>query len=241
MRVQIPRRVPCSMKKKWLFLVLIVVIILVGGGFLVYKYAFKDKKSNSSEGGNSNNPPNNPNGKLSQEELEKYLLEKRLDLQKYFVFNLGELKTLSQANTQTKNVRITNSNLGSDLYELTNHAFKHLEKQGYKMQGVKVGKRRISFLKDAENDIATVDNKWNDHLDQKITDSNLYIIFEKEKNYDWPNAWFQVWKYTDSDKKYLVWTSDFQLRIKNSATTICENKEKALEIIKTDPALSGRV
>jgi len=103
-----------------------------------------------------------PLNELSDQELEKCLLEdfsRRLELEKYFVFNLGELKTLSQADTQAKNIRATNLKLASDLTQLTHHAFKHLEKQGYKMQGGEINKRRVSFLKDADNDTHTYDNE----------------------------------------------------------------------------------
>ena len=66
------------MKKKSIIIVLLVLIILTGGGIAVWKIT-QDKTSNQQ--GNKN--PSSP-----KEELEKYLLEKRLDLQKYFVFFL---------------------------------------------------------------------------------------------------------------------------------------------------------
>lgn len=186
--------------------------------------------------------PGNDGGKLSEKELEKYLLEKRLDLQKYFVFNLGELKTFEQADTGALNIRIVSEKLGNDLFALTNLCQKHLNEKGYDNKGVKVKKRRITFLSDSDDENVYFDDDWDgNNLDRKITSGNLYILFEKEKSYDWPNGWFTVEIIKNTQKKYLIWTSDFQLRIKRDVVAICENKEKALEILKTDPTLEGKV
>ena len=143
--------------KKWIFLLLLLAILGIGG-FFIYKYAFKDKKDNKSEssnGGNSDNPPqSNPDGKLSQQELEKYLLEKRLDLQKYFVFNLGELKTWQQGPKTEDNARLVSEDLSKHLNKLTISQEKKLTKKGHgiiigkvgKYFGERVNKDRITFL-----------------------------------------------------------------------------------------------
>ncbi|CAI2162694.1 6830_t:CDS:10, partial [Funneliformis geosporum] len=60
-----------------------------------------------------------------QQELEKYLLEKRLDLQKYFVFNLGELKPgdcvlRDSENREKKGFRELSQQLSQHLTKLSN-------------------------------------------------------------------------------------------------------------------------
>jgi hypothetical protein len=83
------------------------VIILFGvGGLIVRKVSHRDSSvSQPTPAPNPGSPP----GKLTQAELEKYLLEKRLDLQKYFVFNLGELKTKKEENVLHPNFGTVNN------------------------------------------------------------------------------------------------------------------------------------
>jgi len=116
-------------------------------------------------------------------ELEKYLLEKRLDLKKYFVFNLGELQTLNPGE-ENRNWRIAKNRLDNDLTKLTVECQKHLAKQGYKKEGNLLYKNRVYFFKNNNGDIVTFDNEFVKDLDQKITNGNWYIIFEKEKSYE---------------------------------------------------------
>jgi len=83
------------------------------GGFVIYKITQEKKieetPSDQKPAGNNDKP-----GQISppqtdlptpskEEELEKYLLEKRSDLKKYFVFNLGELKSMRDSPTDYKN------------------------------------------------------------------------------------------------------------------------------------------
>jgi len=106
-----------------------------------------------------------------EEELEKYLFEKRLDLKKYFVFNLGELQTLSPGE-ENRNWRIAKNRLDNDLTKLTIECQKHLEKQGYKKEGNLLRKNTVYFFKDNNGDIVTFDNEFIKDLDRKITDGN---------------------------------------------------------------------
>src|SRR5437016_3080576 len=108
------------MNLKKLLFYLIVLVILVGGSFLALKFIFK-KEEKQSDSSNSDNPTPNPGGKLTEAELEKYLLEKRLDLQKYFVFNLGRelLKRESEENYNKINECEITSELSKDLNKLT--------------------------------------------------------------------------------------------------------------------------
>ncbi|CAI2167676.1 18442_t:CDS:2 [Funneliformis geosporum] len=102
------------MKTKNLLIWILIIVILLGGGVLIYKFS-----SSKSETLPADLP--NPNGKLSQAELEKYLLEKRLDLQKYFVFNLGEevkLKKYKIDSTFLSNIREVVPSLSTHLTRL---------------------------------------------------------------------------------------------------------------------------
>jgi hypothetical protein len=89
------------------------IIILGMGGFVIYKVVqgkkVEETSSSQKPAGNNDKP-----GQISppstdlptpskEEELEKYLLEKRLDLKKYFVFSLGELKTMKESSAGYKN------------------------------------------------------------------------------------------------------------------------------------------
>jgi hypothetical protein len=146
------------MKLKKTLIFLLIVLAVIGGGFLVWKYAFK-KEEKQSDSSNSDNPDPvpNPAGKLTQAELEKYLLEKRLDLQKYFVFNLGELKTNTEAPIRENNSRKVSESLGNDLDKLSASYEKKLEEKGKglilgnitingkKLVGWRVKKDYISF------------------------------------------------------------------------------------------------
>ncbi|WP_147411282.1 hypothetical protein [endosymbiont GvMRE of Glomus versiforme] len=103
------------------------------------------------------------NGQLSEEEeLEKYLLEKRLELKKYFVFNLGELKreTLDIKRSDGKKItwiRGFNKLLAQHFTNLTGKT-----------------KDFIWFC-------AVSDTEWEEEkLNQKITDGKIYIVFDKK-------------------------------------------------------------
>ncbi|CAJ0747982.1 17041_t:CDS:2 [Entrophospora sp. SA101] len=149
-----------------------VIIFLAIGAFIVYKMvqANKDKKISSNQTTESNDkpshtsPPQTDSPTPSQEEeLEKYLLEKRLDLKKYFVFNLGkEVKTSQQAETKGENVRSISTSLSSDLTKLTASYEKKAEAKGY---GIIIGKI--------------------EEIDEKIKNGqNCYVVFEKDDEFE---------------------------------------------------------
>ena len=207
------------MKVKKLLVWIIVIIFVVGGGFLVYKYAF-----NSSKGGNSSNFPSNPEGKLSQAELEKYLLEKRLDLQKYFVFNLQEVKTDSEHKMNHDNERYLSSLLSNHLTKIS-HA-----------RGAKRRKEYIAFVKEKfENSVSFADEWRGEELDKKIKSGNCWIVFEKNKENNY--------RYFGYNKKNLKpgeeWNTFF-LAI-NDPDLQVGSKSEILEVIKADPVLEGRI
>ena len=218
------------------------MFIIVGGiiaviifGVIIKMFVAKEPRPSPTE-----QKSDNPSGKLTEKELEKYLLEKRLELQKYFGFNLGELQTGKNSLAENTNWRITNNRLDNDLTKLTVECQKHLEKQGYRKKGSGLaGKNSVYFFGDNNGTILSFDNDFVRDLDQKILSGNWYIFFEKAKSYDWPLGWFDV-RTDGSGQKWLHQTPHFQLRLKNASTIICESKEKALEIIKTDPALQGK-
>src|SRR5277367_4099846 len=118
----------------------IIAVIIVGLGikFLVGK---KEKRTSNEQ--KSLTPLN----KLSDPELEKCLLEdfsRRLELKKYFVFNLGELKTVQQEPIGYDNCRVASANLISHLTQLATQYQKELEKKGYQVGG-KINKRLLAF------------------------------------------------------------------------------------------------
>ncbi|CAI2194477.1 19990_t:CDS:2 [Funneliformis geosporum] len=153
--------------------------------------------SNKEKTDSSNQQKTNlPLNELSDQELKKCLLEdfsRRLDLKKYFVFNLAELETMKTRPAKNRNAAA---------YE------KQFEKKGYEVEGIPLRKNLIGFL-----------------------GSNFDNVDDLPDEYS-----------GDSDgKTILVRNNGFQVRIKHPTTTICDSKEKALEILKTDPALTGFV
>ena len=190
------------------------------GGIITWKITQnKEQKNDSSNQQRDNDkPPNNPDGKLSQAEVEKYLLEKRLDLQKYFVFNLGEL---SKGKVGIKgyvgnNVRAfeKTSTLSNDL---TNLASKH---------GSSQKKDLVLFLNSAGGSMPKYSG---DELDKKIDEKN-YLILEKDEEIDYKGA-MPRFNWDETNTVFLKIKKDNKLK----------NKSEALELIKTDPALEGKV
>src|SRR4051794_32308306 len=115
------------------------------GGFVIYKMLQTNNKEISSEQKpvENNNKPNqislpDSSNSSKKEEIEKYLLENRLDLKKYFVFNLGnEVKTSQQEETNSINSRAISTNLANDFTKLTASYEKKAEAKGY---GLVLGK-----------------------------------------------------------------------------------------------------
>lgn len=230
------------MKTKKILVWALIIFFLIGGGFFLYKILLPNQQSTKIP------PQDNPgpkNQKLTDQETEEYLLEKRLELKKYFVFNLSELSTLKKEDLKpgetAANWRWIRSNvLRNDLTKLTAECQKHLEKQGYKRKKNVVGKNKVSFIGGMNGNDIVFDDDWTRSLEQKITSGNYYIFFEKEKNYDWPFGWFKI-GVDNKGQNWLLPTNEFSLATKNSSFIVCESKEKALELLKTDPTLVGRV
>jgi hypothetical protein len=97
-----------------------LLIIIVVGGLMIYK----NDKPNSPPSKNPDNPSSTPLNKLSDKELEKCLLEdfsRRLDLKKYFVFNLQK-EVKPGKHSWSQNGTQINVNNGRDLVpSLSNH------------------------------------------------------------------------------------------------------------------------
>ena len=66
-------------------------------------------------------------------------------------------------------------------------------------------------------------------LDEKIDKKRDYFIFEKDSRVEY--NFFPFGKNTITNVIFL--------EVKTPHTIVCQSKEKALEIIKTDPALAG--
>ncbi|CAG8716874.1 26864_t:CDS:1, partial [Racocetra persica] len=87
----------------------------------------KEKSTSSANQPKENNPTPTPLSQLSDPELTKCLLEdfsRRLELEKYFVFGLGELKTMKEepakkGKTIISNWRVVSQILGDSLTKLT--------------------------------------------------------------------------------------------------------------------------
>src|SRR4051794_8140698 len=81
-------------------------------GLIVYNLAIKKGEKSSS---NLPTPQ-----KLTEKDLEKYLLEKRLELKKYLIFNLGELKegNVKFSGIEANNIRANNNMLTKHLTSL---------------------------------------------------------------------------------------------------------------------------
>ncbi|CAG8718788.1 2655_t:CDS:1, partial [Ambispora leptoticha] len=80
------------------------------------------QKEGTKSSDNSQSPTKKPLNQLSDQELEKCLLEdfsRRLELEKYFVFSLGELKTMKENDTGATNSRFVSPLLSTHLTELT--------------------------------------------------------------------------------------------------------------------------
>ncbi|CAJ0749353.1 23738_t:CDS:2, partial [Entrophospora sp. SA101] len=174
----------------------------------------KPKRQITKKTGSANQPQNDNPQKLTEKDLEKYLLEKRLELEKYFVFNLGELETMKTRPATNRNGgvqvnwRLTSSGTLTDhLTKLAAVYEKQFEKKGYELKNIPLRKNLICFLGSNFDSVDDLSDEYSgDRLDQKIT--------------------------------ILRRNNVFQVRTKHPTTTICDSKEKALEIIKTDPALA---
>ncbi|KLL02526.1 MAG: hypothetical protein MRERC_1c135 [Mycoplasmataceae bacterium RC_NB112A] len=196
------------MKKKLLFWLAVILVIVRR---LVEWWLFSRNTSTSQ-------PSPAPNTELSEQKLEKYLLEKRLELKKYFVFNLGELtkQKVKLPNQTWVNGRVVNSLLERHLSVLSSS---HKE-----------GKKRIIVFVDRESLGAS--EEWMDEkLDEKIDKKQDWVVFEKNSRVEY--NFFPFGKDTVTNVIFL--------EAKVSFTIVYASKEKALVIIKIDPALQGRV
>lgn len=210
----------------------IAILILVSFG--VYKVVQANKKSNNSSSNSveNNDKPNltsPPLGELpilsKENELEKYLLEKRLDLQKYFVFNLGKevklevVKTNLLINSQQVNMdngRLVVPSLSNHLTKLTGET-----------------KKAICFL---GKDTKSVSDEWTkEKLNQKISQGEqCYIIFDKTQITSDICNYFakQVGAFGTSFPTVCA------LAMEDKNVWVAWSKEEALEFLKiNDPAL----
>ena len=244
------------MKKKIVIISLLIIIFLLAGGIAAWKITQNgEQKTNSSnqQRDNDNSPDNpqpNPSGKLTQAELEKYLLEKRLDLQKYFVFNLGnELIPRGQPEPYYKNECKLRSKVSQDLTKLTTQYEKKLKEAGYwlglntQVEGrIYYGRLDKEIILFMGQNFTNFDKEewWGEKIDEKINNGkDKFIILEKDNEFQ--NIFFKK-DFVDSEGKvWFGYTNYISLRMKSPTTIICESKEKALEIIKNDPALEGKV
>ncbi|WP_147411680.1 hypothetical protein [endosymbiont GvMRE of Glomus versiforme] len=160
------------------------------------------------------------NGQLSEEEeLEKYLLEKRLELKKYFVFNLKEL---------VKGNFIFKSGEKTKVSEMTRGLTSLLSRDLTKLTGKQ--KKFIYFF------VLFVDSPGlsnGSELDQKIMAGNHYIVFDKTKiNSKQKESWFRdfVWLYREGFKTF----SDgiFFEPFKRPWVQIFDSKEKVLDFLR---------
>ncbi|CAG8515167.1 9181_t:CDS:10 [Gigaspora margarita] len=95
-----------------------------------------------------NSPTKSPLSQLSDEELEKCLLEdfsRRLELEKYFVFNLGkEVKT--HTTERYNNLRYISGNLASDMAKLATYYEKKAQEKGIGIRGRKFSLRDMIYF-----------------------------------------------------------------------------------------------
>lgn len=229
------------METKKILIWTLIVVILLGGGVFLYKVS--SAKSQPTEPTQKNpDPTKNPPEKLTDQELEKYLLEKRLELKKYFVFNLGEeVKTREQAPTTHNNYRVVKNQLENDLSKLAVEYRNKLKNQGKKVVEGTHTKNVIAFLGKTFEDYNSESNReWTGKsLDEKITNKDLFIIFEKDDSFE--KVYFPKIEIDREGNSYFPWNNAIRLRMKNPTTMVCEGKEKALELLKTDPVLVERV
>ncbi|MCE8162984.1 MAG: hypothetical protein I3273_00505 [Candidatus Moeniiplasma glomeromycotorum] len=221
------------MEIKKILVGIVVILLLVGGGFLFYKVFSTKSNPTPSE----KNP--DPGGKLSEKELEKYLLEKRLELKKYFVFNLGnEVKT--RTTEAYNNLRYVSGDLASDMAKLAVYYEKKAQKKGIGIKGNRFSLRDMIYFVKSNFKSPSGEWEWSgNNLDQKITNGkNIYIVFEKDDEFE--RVFFEEAGIDEKGKRWLVWHTATWLRIDAPTTKICESKEKTLELLKTDPALIGR-
>lgn len=201
------------MKKRAKIIIVLVtiVIILLGGGLIIWKLT-QNKDSSSS---------------LSQEqELEKYLSEKRLDLKKDFVFNLGE-------EVKVGAIKLEHNGVEKKIVMLSEHLTKLLgEKKDW-----------IAFKeKDKNEKNKDITEEWRkDKLDQKNSKGkDWYIVFDKTKINSSDCNYFRLRGQTVDGK--TVYPLGFSLAVlAQPEVQIFKSKKETLQFLKNnDPALSGK-
>ncbi|RHZ35254.1 hypothetical protein [endosymbiont GvMRE of Glomus versiforme] len=204
--------------KRLLFWIIAAIIFFVGGSFFVlWGAAFWTETSNSRKNGFKNE-----NGKITNEQIEEYLLEKRLELKKYFAFNLQqEVKTLSECEINSFNSRACSSLL-----------IDHLSKIA-KDRKATCKKKFITFL---EKKFEASEEWIGEKLDEKIRSGNYWIIFEKNKDNDYRY-------FGNNNIKPNVNNIEFNsiFIVLSEPDVKIGRKAEILEIIKTDPSLANRV
>lgn len=205
------------MRKK-LLIGIIIVLFLVGGGFLVAK-VFPPKTTETKE--------NKENRKLTDKEIEEYLLAKRLDLEKYFVFSLqAEIKP-GKHNVGNQNQPIYANN-GRDLVPaLSNHL----------SQLIGAKKTWLVFQGKYTNE---TDPEWSeDKLDEKINNGEeWFIIFDKTQIKQGTCNWFT----NSAGVGSRTYPNACALAVENKeGVWIVKSKPEAVAKIKTDPFLAGKI
>nr|CAG8605066.1 5327_t:CDS:2 [Entrophospora candida] len=172
-------------------------------------------------GEQNDNPASIPLNKLSDQELEKCLLEdfsRRLELKKYFVFSLGELK---EGNVKFNGIEANNIRANNDI--LT----KHLTSLARKRDKTNILQKEFIRLLDDTGD-NVMPEYVGEKLDEKIRKGwDCYILFEKNSNDVEYKGAMPVFNYRE--------TKVVALKLKTHL--IFKSKTEALKILKTDPAL----
>jgi len=217
------------MRKRTIIVILLALVaLIIGGGFIFWR--LKSKK---------------PLDQLSDKELKKCLLEdfdRRLELERYFIFNLQKEVQTKKAffnNKPVANSRIIKDTLSSDLTKLTNYLLvnkkikKEIDTTNYK----KMTKGAVTFC---GKDIDTVSDEWSgESLDKKIVnEEQWYIIFDKSKIDD-ERAFFTTVSENGQDTNKLAWNGHVIVEIENPGNHVAKSKSEALNFLKkNDPALS---
>ncbi|KLL04184.1 MAG: hypothetical protein MRECE_2c069 [Mycoplasmataceae bacterium CE_OT135] len=181
------------------------------------------------ESDGSDSPSTEEEEEEISKDLKKYLQEKRLDLKRYFVFNIQELTTqkiCDDFENVAYNGRAIKESLSEDLTKLA--IDNGWDRKQLEEIHKKTVKKKILILA-KENGLVPSRQESND-LDKKITNKEkLYILFEKNNNWvDWKG---KIGNMAESDAVVIRAKSSFYLR----------SKKDTLRFLKdNDPALSGK-
>jgi len=173
---------------KSLFITIGGIILIIVAIFGIYKLAIEKKTSPSSDKPNSpsrnpDNPSSIPLNKLSDQELEKCLLEdfsRRLDLQKYFVFNIG--KELGKKD-EDNSVKI-NGKLSRDLTKLSSSIREKLKEKGFKFRSATPWVKELIAFVDKSRSRAENERTGNNLERQLENNKDKYFVIEKDDEFE---------------------------------------------------------